>query len=167
MLLPIGLAVCNVVAKTIPNISSHQQKYFDTALMLGIAYAATIGGMSTIIGTAPNLVFVTFMSDQHGIEIDFLSWMKLGIPVAFVMLISAWLILTKLVFPTTFIATTETKTKLSQMLYDLGPLTKDEIKIFIIFALAVLAWMTSRIIRETLGIGLEAVSYTHLTLPTT
>ena len=61
MLLPIGLAVCTVVATTIPNISLEQQKYFDTALMLGIAYAATIGGMSTIIGTAPNLVFVGFM----------------------------------------------------------------------------------------------------------
>ena len=61
MLLPIGLAVCGVIGSTIPNITEKQQKYFDTALMLGIAYAATIGGMSTIIGTAPNLVFVTLM----------------------------------------------------------------------------------------------------------
>ena len=61
MLLPIGLAVCTVIASTIPNISIQQKKYFDTALMIGIAYAATIGGMSTIIGTAPNLVFVTFI----------------------------------------------------------------------------------------------------------
>ena len=155
MLLPIGLAVCLVVAKTIPNISNLEQKYFDTALMLGIAYAATIGGMSTIIGTAPNLVFVTFMSEQYGIEIDFLNWMKLGVPVAIVMLISAWLILTKLVFPTNFVSTLETRAKLSQMLEDLGPLTKDEIKISLIFGLAVLTWMTSRLIREYLGIGLE------------
>ena len=155
MLLPIGLAVCLVVAKTIPNISNQEQKYFDTALMLGIAYAATIGGMSTIIGTAPNLVFVTFMSEQYGIEIDFLNWMKLGVPVAIVMLISAWLILTKLVFPTNFVSTLETRAKLSQMLDDLGPLTKDEIKISLIFGLAVLTWMTSRLIREYLGIGLE------------
>ena len=155
MLLPIGLAVCLVVAKTIPNISNLEQKYFDTALMLGIAYAATIGGMSTIIGTAPNLVFVTFMSEQYGIEIDFLNWMKLGVPVAIVMLISAWLILTKLVFPTNFVSTLETRAKLSQMLDDLGPLTKDEIKISLIFGLAVLTWMTSRLIREYLGIGLE------------
>ena len=118
---------------TIPNISNQQQKYFDTALMLGIAYAATIGGMSTIIGTAPNLVFVTFMSEQYGIEIDFFNWMKLGVPVALVMLISAWLILTKFVFPTSFIATVETKSKLSQMLDDLGPLTRDEIKISFIY----------------------------------
>ena len=64
MLLPIGLAVCTVVAETIPNISNQQQRHFDTALMLGIAYAATIGGMSTIIGTAPNIVFVQFMNNQ-------------------------------------------------------------------------------------------------------
>ena len=155
MLLPIGLAVCTVVATTIPNISNQQQKYFDTALMLGIAYAATIGGMSTIIGTAPNLVFVTFMSEQYGIEIDFFNWMKLGVPVALVMLISAWAILTKFVFPTSFIATNETRLKLSQMLDDLGPLTRDEIKISFIFGFAVIAWMTSRVIRDFFGIGLE------------
>jgi sodium-dependent dicarboxylate transporter 2/3/5 len=155
MLLPIGLAVCTVIASTIPNITDQQKKYFDTALMIGIAYAATIGGMSTIIGTAPNLFFVTFMSDQYGIEIDFLSWMKLGIPIAFVMLISAWIILTRYVFPTNFVATSETKSKLNQMLVDLGPLNKDEIKISIIFAFAVLAWMTSRVIRDNFGIGIE------------
>lgn len=155
MLLPIGLAVCGVIAKTIPDISSKQQKYFDTALMLGIAYAATIGGMSTIIGTAPNLVFVSFMEEQYGVVIDFFSWMKLGVPVAIVMLFSAWVILTKIVFPTNFNASTETKNKLKSMLIELGPLTKDEIKIAFIFSIAVIAWITSRLVRETFGIGIE------------
>ena len=155
MLLPIGLAVCGVIAKTIPDISSKQQKYFDTALMLGIAYAATIGGMSTIIGTAPNLVFVSFMEEQYGVVIDFFSWMKLGVPVAIVMLFSAWVILTKIVFPTNFNASTETKNKLKSMLIELGPLTKDEIKIAFIFSFAVIAWITSRLVRESFGIGIE------------
>ena len=155
MLLPIGLAVCSVVANTIPNISQDQQKYFDTALMLGIAYAATIGGMSTIIGTAPNLVFVSFLEEQYGVVIDFFSWMKLGVPVAIVMLFSAWVILTKIIFPTSFEASLETKEKLSNMLLELGPLTKDEIKISFIFGFAVIAWITSRLVRETFGIGIE------------
>jgi len=155
MLLPIGLAVCSVVANTIPNISQDQQKYFDTALMLGIAYAATIGGMSTIIGTAPNLVFVSFLEEQYGVVIDFFSWMKLGVPVAIVMLFSAWIILTKIIFPTSFEASLETKEKLNNMLLELGPLTKDEIKISFIFGFAVIAWITSRLVRETFGIGIE------------
>ena len=155
MLLPIGLAVCSVVANTIPNISQDQQKYFDTALMLGIAYAATIGGMSTIIGTAPNLVFVSFIEEQYGVVIDFFSWMKLGVPVAIVMLFSAWVILTKIIFPTSFEASLETKEKLNNMLLELGPLTKDEIKISFIFGFAVIAWITSRLVRETFGIGIE------------
>jgi sodium-dependent dicarboxylate transporter 2/3/5 len=155
MLLPIGLAVCSVVANTIPNISQDQQKYFDTALMLGIAYAATIGGMSTIIGTAPNLVFVSFLEEQYGVVIDFFSWMKLGVPVAIVMLFSAWVILTKIIFPTSFETSLETKEKLNNMLLELGPLTKDEIKISFIFGFAVIAWITSRLVRETFGIGIE------------
>ena len=155
MLLPIGLAVCSVVANTIPNISQDQQKYFDTALMLGIAYAATIGGMATIIGTAPNLVFVSFLEEQYGVVIDFFSWMKLGVPVAIVMLFSAWVILTKIIFPTSFEASLETKEKLNNMLLELGPLTKDEIKISFIFGFAVIAWITSRLVRETFGIGIE------------
>lgn len=155
MLLPIGLAVCSVVANTIPNISQDQQKYFDTALMLGIAYAATIGGMSTIIGTAPNLVFVSFLEEQYDVVIDFFSWMKLGVPVAIVMLFSAWVILTKIIFPTSFEASLETKEKLNNMLLELGPLTKDEIKISFIFGFAVIAWITSRLVRETFGIGIE------------
>ena len=155
MLLPIGLAVCSVVANTIPNISQDQQKYFDTALMLGIAYAATIGGMSTIIGTAPNLVFISFLEEQYGVVIDFFSWMKLGVPVAIVMLFSAWIILTKIIFPTSFEASLETKEKLNNMLLELGPLTKDEIKISFIFGFAVIAWITSRLVRETFGIGIE------------
>lgn len=155
MLLPIGLAVCTVIAKTIPDISLKQQKHFDTALMLGIAYAASIGGMSTIIGTAPNLVFVSFMEVQYGVVIDFFSWMKLGVPVAIVMLFSAWVILTKIVFPTNFNASMETKNKLNSMLIELGPLSKDEVKIAFIFSFAVIAWITSRLVRETFGIGIE------------
>ncbi len=155
MLLPIGLAVCTVVATTIPNISNNQQNNFDTALMLGIAYAATIGGMSTIIGTAPNIVFVQFMNNQFNIDIGFLDWMKVGVPVAAVMLFSAWLILTKYIFPTSFKSSNETKNKLHNMYYELGPMSKDEKKVCFLFLITIFFWMTSKAIRDNFGIGLE------------
>ena len=141
MLLPIGLAVCSVVATTIPGLNDQDKKFFDTALMLGIAYAATIGGMSTLVGTAPNIVFSAFMLETYGVEISMIDWMTLGVPLAAVMLISAWIILTKYVFPISFITSNDTKEHLHRMLYDLGPLSKDELKISVIFGLTALAWI--------------------------
>ena len=141
MLLPIGLAVCSVVSNTIPGLTEKEITYFDTSLMLGIAYAATIGGMSTLVGTAPNIVFSAFMQETYGIEISMIEWMTLGVPLAVVMLFSAWIVLTKYVFPTSFITSNETKLYLKNMLKEQGPLSKDEIKISIIFGLTAIAWM--------------------------
>ena len=141
MLLPIGLAVCSVVATTIPGLNDQDKKFFDTALMLGIAYAATIGGMSTLVGTAPNIVFSAFMLETYGVEISMIDWMTLGVPLAAVMLVSAWVILSKYVFPISFITSNDTKEHLHRMLDDLGPLSKDELKISVIFGLTALAWI--------------------------
>jgi sodium-dependent dicarboxylate transporter 2/3/5 len=71
------------------------------------------------------------------------------------MLIAAWFILAKYVFPTNFSSSHETRSQLNKMVKDLGPIKKDEIKIAIVFAVAVIAWMTSRVVRTKFGIGLE------------
>ena len=141
MLLPIGLAVCATVAQTIPNFSSQERKHFEISLLLGIAYAASIGGMSTLVGTAPNIIFVGFMQETYGLEISFIDWMKLGVPLSAIMLFASWYAITKFVYPVTFIANMETKLQLKNMLYDLGPIGRDEKKVLIIFSLAASAWM--------------------------
>ena len=141
MLLPIGLAVCASVAETIPNFSQTDRRNFEISLLLGIAYAASIGGMSTLVGTAPNIIFVGFMQEAYGLEISFPDWMKLGVPIATFMLFSSWYAITKIVYPVNFIASVETKLQLQNMLNDLGPLSKDEKKVLIIFSLAASAWM--------------------------
>ena len=71
---------------------------FARALLLGIAYAATIGGMATLIGTPPNALFAGFMRRIDGIEIGFAQWMMLGVPIAVVFLLGAWLLLTRVIF---------------------------------------------------------------------
>ena len=141
MLLPIGLAVCGVISQTVPGMTDTDKANFDTALLLGIAYAATIGGMSTLIGTAPNIVFSAFMQDEYGVEISMFDWMKLGVPLAAVMLFGSWYSLTQYVFPIKFSASQEAKDELKKMLSEMGSLTKDEIRISIIFGLAVFAWV--------------------------
>jgi len=141
MLLPIGLAVCASVAETIPDFSAKERKCLETSLLLGIAYAASIGGMSTLVGTAPNIIFVGFIQETYGIEISFVDWMKLGVPLAFLMLAASWYAITKIVYPVNFVANIETKLKLQNMLDDLGQLGRDEKKVLIIFSLAASAWM--------------------------
>ncbi|MFZ5789654.1 MAG: SLC13 family permease [Pseudomonadota bacterium] len=71
---------------------------FAAALMLGIAYAASIGGMGTLIGTPPNALFAGFMRDNYGIEVTFLDWMTIGTPAVAILLPIAWLILTRVAF---------------------------------------------------------------------
>tara|TARA_B100000945_G_scaffold320485_1_gene330683 strand:- start:257 stop:1693 length:1437 start_codon:yes stop_codon:yes gene_type:complete len=141
MLLPIGLAVCASVAETIPNFSPKERSNFEISLLLGIAYAASIGGMSTLVGTAPNIIFVGFMQETYGLEISFTDWMKLGVPIASIMLLASWYAITKIVYPVNFIASVETKLKLQNMLSDLGPLGRDEKKVLVIFSFAASAWM--------------------------
>ena len=141
MLLPIGLAVCAVMSETIPNLSDKDKSNFDTALLLGIAYAATIGGMSTLIGTAPNIVFSAFMQDTYGVEIAMVDWMMLGVPLASIMLYGAWVLLTKYIFPINFIASIEAKNELQSMLDRMGSFSKDERRISVIFGFAVFAWV--------------------------
>ena len=141
MLLPIGLAVCASVAETIPNFSQKDRRNFEISLLLGIAYAASIGGMSTLVGTAPNIIFVGFMQETYGLEISFTDWMKLGVPIATMMLLFSWYAITKIVYPVNFIASIETKLQLRNMLSDLGPIGKDEKKVLIIFTFAASAWM--------------------------
>jgi len=141
MLLPIGLAVCASVAETIPNFSQTDKRNFEISLLLGIAYAASIGGMSTLVGTAPNIIFAGFMLETYSLDISFTDWMKLGVPIATIMLFSSWYAITKIVYPVNFIASIETKLQLQNMLSDLGSLSKDEKKVLIIFSLAASAWM--------------------------
>ena len=72
MLLPIGLAIAGVVQKTTSLDKDFSN--FQTALLLGIAYAATIGGMATPIGTGPNIVVISLIQEQ-GLEVSFNNWM--------------------------------------------------------------------------------------------
>ncbi|MCC0055866.1 MAG: SLC13/DASS family transporter [Rhodobiaceae bacterium] len=71
---------------------------FAPALMLAIAFSATIGGMGTLIGTPPNALLAGYLSETSGIQIGFAQWMLLGVPVVLVLLPATWLLLTRGVF---------------------------------------------------------------------
>ena len=141
MLLPIGLAVVSVVKTTVNYLSDEDLESFQLALLLGIAYGATIGGMSTLIGTGPNGMLAAFMADNYDLDISFVDWMKVGVPLSAVMLPCSWFILTKLIFKVNFETSSETRELLSSMKEELGKLEGPELKVLIVFFITAMAWM--------------------------
>jgi sodium-dependent dicarboxylate transporter 2/3/5 len=152
MLLPIGLAVITVVKETVKGLSEKEMESFQLALLLGIAYGATIGGMSTLIGTGPNGMLAAFMADNYNLDISFVDWMKVGVPLSAVMLPCSWLILTRVIFKVEFETSQETKDLLSSMKQELGKFDGAEFKVFVVFVLTAATWMLRTVLDDINGL---------------
>jgi sodium-dependent dicarboxylate transporter 2/3/5 len=100
MMLPIALSVIGLLhADGVATMAPKEDRNFGLALLLGIAYGASIGGLGTLIGTPPNALLAAYMADTYGQQIGFGQWMLLGVPMVMAMLPLAWLVLTKFAFP--------------------------------------------------------------------
>ena len=93
MMLPIAMAVVGTRGTASPTNG------FPTALLLGIAYGASIGGIATLIGTPPNAILAAAASEILGVEIGFFQWMGVGLPLVAVMLPVTWILLTRFLYP--------------------------------------------------------------------
>tara|TARA_B100001173_G_scaffold294968_1_gene289348 strand:+ start:947 stop:2392 length:1446 start_codon:yes stop_codon:yes gene_type:complete len=152
MLLPIGLAVITVVKETVKGLNEEEIESFQLALLLGIAYGATIGGMSTLIGTGPNGMLAAFMADNYNLDISFVDWMKVGVPLSIIMLPCSWFILTKIIFQVEFETSQETKDLLTNMKQELGRFDGAEFKVFVVFVLTALTWMLRTVLDDINGL---------------
>ncbi len=114
---------------------------FVLCLLLGIAYAASIGGIGTIIGTAPNLFLVSFIKNQLGVEISFVSWMAIGVPVTLSFLPLTWLALTRFVFPLSIKKIEGGEALIRDARSKLGPMHRGEWWTLAVFLLAALFWI--------------------------
>ncbi|MEE3852537.1 DASS family sodium-coupled anion symporter [Gordonia sp. LSe1-13] len=113
---------------------------FGTALMLGIAYAASIGSLGTIIGTPPNTLLVGYLEGE-GIDIGFLEWMIAGVPLAVVFLLITWFLLTHVLFKPEIDDIPDGRRLIRDELDALGPMSQGEIRVAAIFALAATSWI--------------------------
>ncbi len=71
---------------------------FAAALMLGVAFSATIGGMATLVGTPPNALLAAYLESRYGMQIGFFQWMLLGLPIVLCLLPATWFLLTHVLF---------------------------------------------------------------------
>lgn len=119
---------------------------FEKALLLSIAYAATIGGFGTLIGSPPNALLVGFLAQNHGIRIRFVDYMLIGVPIVLVALPIAWLILTRLVFRVERDRSLIDPDALREQRRELGPMSRTEKFVAIVGILTATAWITQPLI---------------------
>lgn len=151
MLLPIAVSIITVIHKSVKELDQDAREHFQYALLLGVAYGATIGGIATLVGTAPNAILVGFMEQEYGQTIEFANWMMVGLPISATMLPLAWLALTRLVFKVDFHTSNEGKAELRRMLNEMGRITVPEQRVLIVFLLMALAWVFRPLITGLAG----------------
>ncbi|MDK8767050.1 SLC13 family permease [Corynebacterium freneyi] len=116
------------------------QSNFGIALMLGIAYSASIGSLGTIIGTPPNAMLAAYMAEQ-GVNIGFGQWMLLGVPVAVVLMAAAWFLLTSVIFKPEIDHIPGGRALMRQELGKLGGMSQGERRVLMVFFVAAAAWV--------------------------
>ena len=121
MMLPMVIAV----------LEKAEDKKIQIPLLLGVAFAANVGGIGTPIGTPPNMVMIGYYESVKGVEISFLEWMKVGTPISIIMVFIIWIWLTRNVKNNSIIP-----------LPDPGAWRKEEKRTLCIFFFTALAWMT-------------------------
>jgi sodium-dependent dicarboxylate transporter 2/3/5 len=114
---------------------------FAPALMLGTAFAATIGGMGSVIGTPPNAIFAAYMREAHGVEIGFAEWLAVGLPVVLVLLPVTWLMLTRVSFRID-------GAPLEGLPQAPGPMTAHECRVAVIATAAACGWIFRPLIQQ-------------------
>ena len=141
MILPVGLAIISQL-KDDPNTPENENSLFGKALMLAIAYSASIGGMATLIGTPPNMIFAGVIKESYNIEISFFDWFKFGLPLSIFFLFICWFYLTKIAFKFKQKEFSAGKEEIVSQLKGLGKISYEEKTILIVFILTALAWIS-------------------------
>ncbi|RAL22711.1 SLC13 family permease [Thermoflavimicrobium daqui] len=146
MMVPIGLAIIyqfSAVLKDHPDVDTSQGNFpFGNSMMLGIAYAASIGGLGTLIGTPPNAIFAAQVKKLYNVEVSFATWMLIGVPIVIILLALTWLYLVKIAFPMKVKEIPGGKEVIQKEIQTLGKTSSEEKMVMVVFTLTALAWIT-------------------------
>jgi len=141
MMVTIGLAVLSQLDR-----DGRGDGALGTTLMLAIAYAASIGGLATLIGTPPNAILAGVLESRYGYHIGFAQWMSFGVPLSLVLLALAWWYLTRWVLGPQRQGPEDGDQVIARALQGLGPMTAQEGRVLLVFGLVVLGWLLQGVI---------------------
>jgi len=160
MMLPLAVSIVALVERDQQRGDGGGNGNFPVAMMLGLAYAASIGGLGTLIGTPPNALLAGFMSETYGVEIGFVEWMFLGLPLVMVAIPLAWLVLTRVLFPLSGAPIAGGRQAIRRELEALGRASRAEWTVGVITALTATAW----IVRPWLNAWVPGLSDTGIAM---
>ncbi|MBC3846730.1 SLC13/DASS family transporter [Winogradskyella echinorum] len=140
MILPVGIAIVLQLQDN-PNTKENENLIFGKALMLAIAYSASIGGMATLIGTPPNLVLAGVVESTYNTEITFSQWFMFGFPISIILLIICWIYLTRFAFKFEQKEFPGGRNEIDKQLKALGKISYEEKMVLVIFSIAAIAWI--------------------------
>ncbi|MFD1029962.1 SLC13 family permease [Metaplanococcus flavidus] len=159
MMVPIGLAIIYQVSDALkddPSIDTSKENFgFGKALMLGIAYSASLGGIATLIGTPPNTLLAGAVNEIYGIEITFAQWMLFGVPLAWTFIFIAWFYLIKVAYPQKLKKLPGGSAVIREEKTKLGTPSYEEKAVFTVFVLVALAWISRSFVLDAFAPDLE------------
>ena len=154
MMLPIGMAIIKQL-KDNPETIEDENLIFGKALMLGIAYGASIGGIATLIGTPPNLVLAGVILETYDYEISFFQWFLFGAPIAIFLLILCWVYLTRFAFTFKQKAFPGGQAEIDRLKKNLGPMSYEEKMVGVVFGLAAFCWISRTYLLQPIIPGID------------
>jgi len=144
MMYPIAMSVVHVLEQN--HKGSGNIKNIAICLLLAIAYSSNFGGIATIIGTPPNVAFVGFLEKKYHYTFQFLQWMLLCTPIAFLLMFCLYWIMTRWLFKNNLKKDESTSTIIKHELQQMGKLSSPEKRVLIIFIITALLWITKDLI---------------------
>jgi len=140
VMLPIALQVINLLIDDTDGFTE-KDRHFALSMMLSIAFSANIGGISTIIGTPPNVILVGVLENEYGIQISFARWMLLGVPFSCIMLFILYGVVVKWIYPSNLQSLGQAESKIKAELNALGTMSTKEKMVLAIFSLTIALWI--------------------------
>jgi sodium-dependent dicarboxylate transporter 2/3/5 len=165
MMVPIALCIIDLVLRTRTGAGLKEsggipqdrlpERNFATGLLLSVAYAASIGGVATIIGSPPNGIAVRYMQQTFQKDVTFFDWFLIGGPFTLIFLPIAWLLITRVLFRSDIGEIAGGRKYFDEEYRKLGPLTRGEKVVLAVFSLTALFWTCSPLLKPVVVAGMK------------
>ncbi|WP_103222355.1 SLC13 family permease [Roseibium marinum] len=149
MMMPLAVSLTSVLT----DAGQREKSGISSALLLAVAYSASIGGLATLVGSPPNALLAAYMEQRHGIHVGFMDWMVIALPVVLAMLPITWFLLTRVDFHLEDTSSQAGSEVIRQELDKMGPVSAAEKRVAAVFALVAALWIFNPLTADLTGLS--------------